>query len=114
DRVRLVIFAGDHGVAEHGVSAYPANITAAMVRMFVAGHAGVSALAAEHNVQVRVLDLGVDNDLSGLPATVTARKVRRGSGAIHLTDAVTSTETQRSIDAGREVAREEIDAGAQM
>lgn len=114
DRVRLVIFAGDHGVAEHGVSAYPADITAAMVRMFVAGHAGASALAAEHNVQVRVLDLGVDDDLSGLPATVTARKVRRGSGAIHLTDAMTTSETQEALDVGRVVAREEIDAGAQL
>src|SRR5690625_4969137 len=114
DRVRLAIFAGDHGVAEYGVSAYPANLTAAMVRMFVAGHAGVSALAAEHNVQVRVLDLGVDDDLSGLPAAVTARKVRRGSGAIHLTDALTTAETQDALDVGRVVAREEIDAGAQM
>ena len=43
--VRLVIFAGDHGVAQHGVSAYPPAITAAMVRTFVAGRAGVSALA---------------------------------------------------------------------
>src|SRR5690349_22163847 len=46
--VRLVIFAGDHGVAAHGVSAYPAAITPAMVRTFVAGRAGVNALARAH------------------------------------------------------------------
>jgi nicotinate-nucleotide--dimethylbenzimidazole phosphoribosyltransferase len=112
--VRLVIFAGDHGVARHGVSAYPPEITAAMVRTFVAGKAGVSALAAAHDVRVRVLDLGVDDDLEGVPADVRARKVRRSSGAIHLEDALTPEETRQAIDAGREVADEEIDAGAQL
>src|SRR6476469_9417647 len=114
DNVRLVIFAGDHGVAGHGVSAYPAAITPAMVRTFAAGKAGVSALAAAHDVHVRVLDLGVDDDLSDLPVEVRAQKVRRSSGAIHLEDALTPEETRRAIEAGRAVAREEIAAGAQL
>src|SRR5215207_3957874 len=111
--VRLVIFAGDHGVARHGVSAYPPEITGAMVRTFVAGKAGVSALAAAHDVHVRVLDL-VDDDLDGVPVDVQARKVRRSSGAIHLEDALTPEETQRALDAGRAVADEEVDTGAQL
>ena len=112
--VRLVIFAGDHGVAAHGVSAYPPAITGAMVRTFVAGKAGVSALAAAHDVHVRVLDLGVDEDLADVPAEVRAHKVRRGSGAIHLEDALTPEETARALEAGRQVALEEIAAGAQL
>jgi nicotinate-nucleotide--dimethylbenzimidazole phosphoribosyltransferase len=112
--VRLVIFAGDHGVAAHGVSAYPSAITAAMVRTFVAGRAGVSALAAAHDVHVRVLDLGVDEDLADLPDEVTAHKVRRGSGAIHLEDALSAEETVQALEVGRTVAREEIAAGAQL
>ena len=86
--VRLVIFAGDHGVAAHGVSAYPPAITGAMVRTFVAGLAGVNALATAHDVHVRVLDIGVDEDLADVPEDVRAHKVRRGSGAIHLEDAL--------------------------
>lgn len=114
DDVRLVIFAGDHGVAAHGVSAYPPAITAAMVRTFVLGRAGVSALAAAHGVHVRVLDLGVDDDLAGVPAEVTAHKVRRGSGAIHLEDALSAAELEQALAAGRAVAREEIAAGARL
>ena len=114
DDVRLVIFAGDHGVARHGVSAYPPEITPAMVRTFVLGRAGVSALAAAHGVHVRVLDLGVDDELDGVPAGVRAHKVRRGSGAIHLEDALIAEETDRALAAGRTVAREEIAAGAQL
>ncbi|KRB73387.1 nicotinate-nucleotide--dimethylbenzimidazole phosphoribosyltransferase [Nocardioides sp. Root190] len=114
DNVRLVIFAGDHGVAQHGVSAYPPAITPAMVRTFVLGKAGVSALAAAHDVHVRVLDIGVDDDLEGVPAEVLAHKVRRSSGAIHAEDALTAEETAKAIETGRAVAREEIAAGAQL
>jgi nicotinate-nucleotide--dimethylbenzimidazole phosphoribosyltransferase len=114
DDVRLVIFAGDHGVAGHGVSAYPSAITAAMVRTFVAGRAGVSALAAAHGVRVRVLDLGVDDDLTDVPAEVRAHKVRRGSGPIHLEDALTRAEAEQAFAAGRATARAEIDDGAQL
>ncbi len=112
--VRLVVLAGDHGVAAHGVSAYPAAVTEAMVRTIVAGRAGVSALAAAHGVRVAVLDVSVDADLSDLPAEVTARKVRRGSGAIHLTDAITRDEAGRSLALGAELAGELVDDGAQL
>lgn len=118
DDVRLVIFAGDHGVAAHGVSAFPAAITGAMVRTFLAGKAAVNALAATHGVAVRVLDLGVADDFADLdPATraaLTAYKVRRSSGAIHLEDALTPEETAAALAAGAAVAREEIRAGAQL
>lgn len=115
---RVVIFAGDHGVAHHGVSAFPPAITGAMVRTFLAGKAGVSALAAAYGVRVRVLDLGVDEDFDDLDMAVrrelTEYKIRRGSGAIHLEDALTPEETRRALDAGRRVAEEEIDAGADL
>jgi nicotinate-nucleotide--dimethylbenzimidazole phosphoribosyltransferase len=115
--VRAVVLAGDHGVTAGGsgrVSAYPRAVTAAMVSAFVAGVAGVSALARQHDVSVRVLDLGVDADLTGLPAEVTAHKVRRSSGAIDREDALTRDETERALQAGAQIATEEISAGADL
>lgn len=112
--VRLVVLAGDHGVAAHGVSAYPPAVTEAMVRTIVSGRAGVSALAAAHGVAVTVLDVSVDADLSDLPDEVTARKVRRGSGAIHLEDALTREEAERALDLGAALAGELADDGAQL
>lgn len=114
DTVRAVIFAGDHGVADHGVSAYPKAVTPAMVHTFLLGKAGVSTLAAQHGVSVRVLDLGVDDDLAGVDPAVQTHKVRKGSGAIHLEDALTADETERAIAAGALIAAEEIGAGAQL
>ena len=77
ERVRAVVLAGDHGVAADGVSAYPREVTAAMVRAFVAGVAAANVLARQHGVALRVLDLGVDDDLArpaggGLGATTSA------------------------------------------
>jgi nicotinate-nucleotide--dimethylbenzimidazole phosphoribosyltransferase len=114
DRVRAVIFAGDHGVADHDVSAYPKAVTPAMVRTFLAGRAGVSVLAAQHGVAMRVLDIGVDDDLEDVDPAVQEFKIRRGSGAIHLEDAMTADETRRAVEAGAVVAVEEIAAGAQL
>ena len=114
ERVHAVIFAGDHGVAQYGVSAYPAAVTPAMVRTFLAGRAGVSALAAAHGVRVRVLDLAVDDDLEGVPAEVGRFKVRRSSEPLHLRDALTRAEAEQAVAAGAAVAAEEIAAGAQL
>jgi nicotinate-nucleotide--dimethylbenzimidazole phosphoribosyltransferase len=114
DNIRAVIFAGDHGVADFGVSAYPKAVTPAMVGTFLMGKAGVSALAAQHGVAVRVLDLGVDDDLAGVDPAVQAYKVRRDSGAIHVEDALTRDEVEQSLGAGAAIADEEIAAGAQL
>ncbi|AKS33805.1 nicotinate-nucleotide--dimethylbenzimidazole phosphoribosyltransferase [Mycolicibacterium goodii] len=116
--VRLVIFAGDHGVADHGVSAFPPAITAATVRAALAQRLGVSSLAMAHGVSVRVLDVGVDSDFADLPADVRCPlqqyKVRRSSRPLHLEDALTRQETRMALAAGAAVAREEIAQGAQL
>ncbi|WP_374059034.1 nicotinate-nucleotide--dimethylbenzimidazole phosphoribosyltransferase [Saccharomonospora sp. NB11] len=119
DDVRVVVFAGDHGVSAAssgtpGVSAYPREITAAMVRVFVAGTSGVTVLARQVGARVRVLDIAVDADLDDLPRDVVARKVRRGSGAIDVEDALAPGEAERAFAAGRAVADEEVDAGADL
>lgn len=116
--VRLVVFAGDHGVAHHGVSTVPPQVTETMLRLMVAGRAGVNALAAAHGVRVRVLDVAVDADTSDLVDSegrqVDVHKVRRGSGAVHLSDALTRDETEQALESGRSVAVEEIADGADV
>lgn len=112
--VRAVILAGDHGVSSDGVSAYPREVTGVMVRAMVAGTAGASALARQHQVALRVLDLGVDADLDDLGPDVGAYKVRRSCGAIDREDALTLDETRASIAAGEAIARTEVEAGADL
>lgn len=113
DRVRAVILAGDHGVSHSGVSAYPREVTAAMVRAFVSGTAAASCLARQHGVALRVLDLGVDDDLAELPPEVSAYHVG-SSSPIHLQDALSPEDCARAMLAGRMIAEAEIAAGADL
>ena len=114
DRVRAVVLAGDHGVTASGVSAYPSDVTAAMVHAFVSGVAGVNVLARQHGATVRVLDIAVDADLAGVPSDVTAHKLTRSSSPIDVTDAISRELAERAIAVGAEIADAEVDAGAQL
>ncbi|MBN9740869.1 nicotinate-nucleotide--dimethylbenzimidazole phosphoribosyltransferase [Amycolatopsis sp. A1MSW2902] len=108
DDVRVVVFAGDHGVSAQ--SAYPREVTAAMVRVFLAGRSGVTVLAAQVGASVRVADIAVDWDASDVPAEVTAHKIRRGSGAIDVEDALAPGEALAAFEAGRAIAASESTA----
>nr|WP_318276502.1 nicotinate-nucleotide--dimethylbenzimidazole phosphoribosyltransferase [Mycobacterium eburneum] len=112
DRARVVVFAGDHGVAGSGVSAYPAAVTAQMVTNIAAGGAAINALADVAGATVRVADLSVDAEEFSEP--VGAHKVRRGSGNIAVEDALTAEQTAAAIAAGQRIADEEVDAGADL
>ncbi|MEU3271577.1 nicotinate-nucleotide--dimethylbenzimidazole phosphoribosyltransferase [Saccharomonospora sp. NPDC006951] len=113
DNVRVVVFAGDHGVTDvpspAAVSAYPREITAAMVRVFHAGNSGVNVLARQAGAAVRVVDIAVDGDLTDLPRAITEHKIRSGSGPIDRTDALAEGEAERAFAAGRQIADEEVD-----
>ncbi|OBF92969.1 nicotinate-nucleotide--dimethylbenzimidazole phosphoribosyltransferase [Mycobacterium sp. 852014-52450_SCH5900713] len=112
ERARVVVFAGDHGVARSGVSAYPPEVTAQMVANFDAGGAAINVLADIAGATVRVADLAVAGD--ALTDRIGAHKVRRGSGDIAVEDALTDDEAAAAITAGRAIADEEVDAGADL
>lgn len=111
ERARVVVFAGDHGVARSGVSAYPPEVTAQMVANIGAGGAGINALAEIAGATVRVADLSVDAEDR---ATSISNRVRRGSGDIAVEDALTDDETARAIAIGQQLADDEVDGGADL
>ncbi|SFI86999.1 nicotinate-nucleotide--dimethylbenzimidazole phosphoribosyltransferase [Amycolatopsis sacchari] len=108
-RPRVVIFAGDHGIAAKGVSAYPPEATAQFVDALLKGNGVPNALAEVANAGLRVVDVAVDADTA-----VQEFKVRRGSGSIDVEDALTDEEIEAALRAGVEVANAEVDAGADL
>ena len=112
ERIRVVVFAGDHGVAAAGVSAYPPEVTAQMVANIEGGGAAINALADVVGATVRVADLAVN--AVPLSEQIGAHKVRPGSGNIAVEDALTDAETAAAIRAGARIADEEVDAGADL
>lgn len=114
ERVHAVVLAGDHGISHFGVSAYPRSVTAGMIHAFVDGRAGASVLARQHGVALRVLDIGVDDDLDDVPPEVSAYHVRRSSGLIDCEDALSADEVNKALRVGARIAAEEIHAGADL
>ncbi|OBJ43837.1 nicotinate-nucleotide--dimethylbenzimidazole phosphoribosyltransferase [Mycolicibacterium mucogenicum] len=112
ERARIVVFAGDHGVTASGVSAFPSEVTAQMVANFDAGGAAINVLAEVAGATVRVADIAVDGEAHS-PA-IGAHKVRRGSGNIAVEDALSTEEAVAAIAAGRTIADQEVDAGADL
>jgi nicotinate-nucleotide--dimethylbenzimidazole phosphoribosyltransferase len=95
----LLLFAGDHGVAEEGVSAYLPRATAQMVYQYLSGGAAVNALCRQHGVALHVADVGVDHDF-GSASALAQLKVRRGTRNFTREPAMTHAELEQALAAG--------------
>jgi nicotinate-nucleotide--dimethylbenzimidazole phosphoribosyltransferase len=97
-RVRALVFAADHGIATAAVSAYEPDATAQWVADITGGAARVNVLAELADATIRVIDVGVG----------------RPSGRIDREDALSADDTARAVQAGVDVADEEVDAGTDL
>lgn len=98
----VVVMAGDHGVCEEGVSAYPAAVTPQMVLKFLDGGAAINVLARQTGADVVCVDIGVNAELAH--ERLVAGKIRRGTGNMTRELAMTREEAVRAIVFGIELA----------
>ncbi len=108
----VIIMAGDHGVLEEGVSIAPQEVTVQMLPTFLTGVAGIGVLAKHAGARIVVVDVGVavPVDYPG----ILCRKVKAGTGNIAAGPAMSRKEAVKALEVGIEVAREEIDRGADL
>lgn len=109
----VVICAGDHGVLERGVSPWPKEVTAAMVKNFCSGRAAANAIARTVGARVSVLDAGVAADLERHPLLRTARK-RPGTGDLSRGPAMSREEAAGAVMSGAGIAEELIESGVDL
>ncbi|MBF0342900.1 MAG: nicotinate-nucleotide--dimethylbenzimidazole phosphoribosyltransferase [Nitrospirae bacterium] len=109
----VFVFAADHGVAEEGVSAYPAEVTPQMVFNFLAGGAGINVLARHAGAQVVVVDVGVNYDFNEV-AGLIQKKVVHGTKNMAKGPAMSRQETLRCIEAGSHLLIQYADMGFNM
>ena len=102
---RIVVFAGDHHVVAEGVSAYPQAVTGLMVKNFLGGGAAINVLARRAGAEIRVMDIGMAEDLGPLPGLVR-KNVKRGAANIARGPAMTAAEVRQAIAVGSECAAE--------
>ncbi len=106
-------FAGDHGVAKEGVSAYPQEVTRQMVYNFVRGGAGINVLARHAGADVVVVDIGVNFDFDDLDGLIK-KKVVYGTGNIAKGPAMSREEAEKCIEVGIELVRQYAKQGYRM
>ena len=113
DPVWITVFAGDHGVAAQGVSAFPQAVTGEMVRNFARGGAAISVLARTLGAELRVVQLGVVNDPGPLPGV---RHLALGLGTADFTQgpAMDGAQLAAALAAGREAVAEARAGGARL
>ena len=101
---QMLVFAGDHGLAARGVSAYPSDVTWQMVENFLAGGAAVSVLARQHGLELNVVDAGVAHDFAPRPG-LHLRKVARGTADCSTQAAMTADQLDQALAHGQAVVR---------
>jgi nicotinate-nucleotide--dimethylbenzimidazole phosphoribosyltransferase len=106
----VVVMAGDHGVVEEGVSAYPQEVTAEMVMNFLRGGAGINVFARQAGARVIVVDMGVAADLPH-HAGLTVRKVGRGTANLAKGPAMTRAQAVQAIETGADIVEREERGG---
>lgn len=98
-RKHMFVFAGDHGVTEEGVSAFPAKVTQQMVENFLAGGAAINIFCRQYDIDLAVIDMGVNGDFANHPLLIR-KKVRKGTRNFVLENAMTKKETMQAIENG--------------
>jgi nicotinate-nucleotide--dimethylbenzimidazole phosphoribosyltransferase len=109
----MVVMAGDHGVADEGVSAFPQAVTAQMVLNFANGGAAINAISRQVGARLVVVDVGVKEDLPPL-ANVRSARVAKGTRNFVAGPAMTRDEAVKALEVGIAVANELADDGVTL
>lgn len=109
-RPAVMVFAGDHGAALSGVSAYPQEVTWQMVANFLGGGAAISVLAREQGCTLQVVDAGVNHDFEPTGGLIDC-KIAHGTANYLNQPAMTRAQCEQALRAGHRLATEtEADA----
>lgn len=98
---RMFVFAGDHGVVEEGVSAYPAKVTVQMVENFLEGGAAINVFCKKYDIDLAVVDMGVNTDFQEHPLLMQ-KKVAYGTKNFAITQAMDADQALRALENGAE------------
>ena len=105
DKKLLFVFAGDHGIAEEMLSAYPGEVTSQMIFNFLKGGAAINVLCRHHGIELKIIDMGTKYDF-GNTAGIINKKVKKGTNNFLKAAAMSREEALASIQNGIDVFNE--------
>jgi nicotinate-nucleotide--dimethylbenzimidazole phosphoribosyltransferase len=114
----ILVMAGDHGVVAEGVSAYPQEVTGAMVQTFLVGGAGINAISRHVDADVRVVDMGIIpelnvNTIQGSDRLIV-RKIAPGTANLARGPAMSREQAQQALVTGFEIADDLLHKGYEI
>jgi nicotinate-nucleotide--dimethylbenzimidazole phosphoribosyltransferase len=98
----IVVFAADHGIANHGVSAYPQDVTRQMVNNFLDGGAAINVFCNQHDIKLSIVDSGVNYDFPTNAKLINA-KIAKGTQSFLHAPAMSETELQLCFQKGKAI-----------
>ena len=105
EKPTLIVFAADHGIANHGVSAYPQEVTRQMVETFLKGGAAISVFCKQNNLDLKIVDAGVNYDFP-THTKIINKKIAKGTQSFLTTSAMSKDEMNLCFQYGAEVVNE--------
>jgi nicotinate-nucleotide--dimethylbenzimidazole phosphoribosyltransferase len=118
DQKAILVMAGDHGVVGEGVSAYPQEVTPAMVKTFLAGGAGINAISCQVGADVWVVDMGIipELDVAGIKGAehLIVEKIGKGTADFTKGPAMSPQAAEKALRVGFEQAARRIENGAEL
>ena len=100
ERPHMLVFAGDHGAARAGVSAYPQEVTWQMVENFLAGGAAINVFCRQSGVGLSVVDAGVAHDFGGPREGLIDAKIAPGTGSYLDGSAMSAAQCAQAVEQG--------------
>ncbi len=115
DKPRCFIFAGDHGAAVEGISAYPKEVTPQMVLNFLQGGAAINVFSRQNSIDLRIVDCGVNWDFENDNTdTFISCKIRKSTSNYFKEDAMTTEELDISLKNGVDLANQAKEDGVNL
>ncbi|EFM01685.1 nicotinate-nucleotide--dimethylbenzimidazole phosphoribosyltransferase [Hoylesella marshii] len=108
-----LLLGGDHGIEREGVSLSPRDVTWQQMINFTRGGGGVNMFCRQHGFDLKIVDMGVDYDLSAYP-TIIDRKIARGTDNFLYRPAMNESQFHQAIDTGAELVDECRRVGADI
>jgi nicotinate-nucleotide--dimethylbenzimidazole phosphoribosyltransferase len=99
----LIVFAADHGIAKDGVSAFPAEVTPQMVLNFLQGGAAINVFCKQHNIELKIVDAGVNFDFAEHKSEIINAKIAKGTKSFLSENAITENELTHCFEKATEI-----------
>ncbi len=109
----IIVFAGDHGIAKEGVSAYPQEVTFQMVVNFLQGGAAINVFAKQNNINLKVVDSGVNFDFEKNENLINT-KIEYGTKSFLQQKAMTENQLDQCFEKGQEIVNQIVGSGCNI